>query len=124
MKMKQERIFKSSWFSKAAKKVHISDGELSEAVAQIILGQGIDLGGGVFKKRLNKNEHRAIVLSKAGNFWIYEYVFAKKDRDNIDKAELKAFRVLAKSYLTLTDQQIATLIGSKDWFEIGLETKQ
>jgi hypothetical protein len=31
---------------------------------------------------------------KAAN--IYEYLFANKDRDNIDNAELLAFRLLAK----------------------------
>jgi hypothetical protein len=47
-------------------------------------GQGIDLGGGVFKKRLNQNRHRSIILAKGGRFWICQFLFAKKDRSNID----------------------------------------
>ena len=41
-----------------------------------------------FKKRLNNNFHRSIILAKGGKFWIYEYLFAKKDRENIENDEL------------------------------------
>lgn len=61
-------------------------------------GHADDLGGGVFKKRLNDNMHRSIVLAKGGRIWVYEYLFAKKDRDNIEDGELAAFRLLAKGY--------------------------
>ncbi len=116
------RSYKTAWFTKAARKARISDQELDKAIAQVALGQADDLGGGVFKRRLNKNEHRTIILSKAEDFWVYEYVFAKKDRDNIDEAELKAFRALAKTYATLTERQIAALMENKDWIEIIRET--
>jgi len=58
-------------------------------------GAGDDLAGGVFKKRLNKNMHRSIVLAKSGRHWIFAYLFAKKDRANIDDDELADFRKLA-----------------------------
>ena len=117
------RCFKTAWFARAAKKARISDRELSNAITQVMLGQADDLGGGVFKKRLNKNEQRAIILSKANDIWIFEYVFAKKDRANIDEAELKAFRALARAYATMTPQQIKTLLENKNWIEILREYK-
>lgn len=110
------------WFSKAVRKTLIAESELCQAAQQVALGQADDLGGGVFKKRLNKNEHRAIILTKGRDFWIYEYLFAKKDMENIDKAELKAFRMLAKSYATLAQRQIEMLLAEKDWIEICKET--
>ncbi len=116
------RSFKTAWFTKAARKARISDEKLANAIAQVVLGQADDLGGGVFKKRLNKNEHRAIILSKAKDFWIFEYIFAKNDRDNIEEAELKAFRALVKTYATLTERQTAALIENKEWIEIKSET--
>jgi len=64
-----ERVFKTAWFAKVAKKARISDKALSKAIGQVALGQADDLGGGVFKKRLNDNMHRSIVLAKAGEFW-------------------------------------------------------
>jgi len=78
------RVFKSAWFAKAASKARISDIELCQAVGALLAGQGIDLGGGVFKKRLNQNRHRSIILAKGGQFWICQFLFAKKDRSNID----------------------------------------
>ena len=113
----------TAWFSKAARKALIAESELCQAAQQAALGQADDLGGGVFKKRLNKNEHRAIILTKGRDFWIYEYLFAKKDMENIDKAELKAFRMLAKSYATLAQRQIEMLLVEKDWIEICKETR-
>lgn len=92
------RTFKTAWFSKAAQKARIRDSELCKAIDQIALGQADDLGGGVFKKRLNNNEHRSIVLARAGEFWVFTYLFAKKDRANISHDELMAFRKLAGLY--------------------------
>jgi hypothetical protein len=55
-------------------------------------GQADDLGGGVFKKRLNDNMHRSIILAKAGKHWIYAYLYTKKDRENIAREELAGFK--------------------------------
>jgi len=82
------------------------------------MGQADDLGGGVFKKRLNKNRHRSIILAKGGRYWIYEYLFAKQDRSNIEDDELEDFRTLAKSYGGLTEKQIAQLVTDQDLTEI------
>lgn len=112
------RTFKTAWFSKAARKARIKDGELCLAIQEVMKGQADDLGGGVFKKRLNKNMHRSIILAKGGRYWIYEYLFAKKDRANIENDELEDFRTLAKSYATLSDKQIAQLLEDKDLTEI------
>lgn len=81
-------------------------------------GQADDLGGGVFKKRLNENRHRSIILAKGGCFWVFEYLFAKQDRDNIDDDELVVFRSLAKTYERLTDQEIASLLSKRKFMEI------
>lgn len=112
------RAFKTAWFAKAARKARIEDDELCEALQAVVMGQADDLGGGVFKKRLNKNRHRSIILAKGSRFWIYEYLFAKKDRANIEDDELQDFRTLAKSYATLTERQIDLLLEDKDLTEI------
>jgi hypothetical protein len=92
--------------------------ELCEALQQVMRGQADDLGGGVFKKRLHKNMYRSIVLAKGGRYWIYAYLFAKKDRANIDDDELEDFRTLAKSYAALSEKQIAQLLEDEDLTEI------
>jgi hypothetical protein len=115
---KTARVFKTAWFAKAAKKARIGDDKLCEAIRQVTKGQADDLGGGVFKKRLNKNMYRAVILAKSGRLWIYEYLFAKQDRDNIEDDELAAFRQLVKTYEQLTDRQIAQLVQNRDLTEI------
>lgn len=62
------RAFKTARFSKDAKKAKIKDVELYLAIQQVLLGQVDDLGGGVFKKRLNSNLHRSIILAKGGEY--------------------------------------------------------
>lgn len=112
------RTFKTAKFSKDAKKAWITDTELCEAIQQVMAGQADDLGGGVFKKRLNNNLHRSIVLAKCGKFWVYEYLFAKKDRSNIEDDELSAFRLLAKSYAGLSEKQLGQLLAAGSFVEI------
>lgn len=118
-----QRIFKTSWFAKSARKANIRDAELCTAISQVLQGKADDLGGGVFKKRLNDNMHRSIILAKGGHYWVFEYLFAKKDRDNIEDDELSAFRVLAKSYAMLTDKQIAMLVHKQKLEEICHDDK-
>jgi len=62
------RAFKTGRFAKDAKKAKIKDVELCVAIQQVLLGQVDDLGGGVFKKRLNNNLHRSILLAKGGKY--------------------------------------------------------
>ncbi len=112
------RVFKTAGFAKTAKKARIHDKALCEAIQQVMQGQADDLGGGVYKKRLNGKLHRSIILAKGGKYWIYEYLFAKKDRANIDEDELFAFRLLAKSYAGLTETQVNALLAAGDFMEI------
>jgi hypothetical protein len=112
------RIFKTSWFAKAARKSHISDEELCAAIRQVMKGQADDLGGGVFKKRLNDNMYRSIIIAKGGRYWIYTYLFAKKDRDNIDIDELVGFKKLANLYSRQSDAAIDAEIKNGDLMEI------
>jgi hypothetical protein len=117
------RVFKTKQFAKTAKKAGISDANLCEAMTEVMKGQCDDLGGGVFKKHLNKNEHRGIVLAKGKKLWIYEFIFAKKAMANISPIELADFRILAKAYEGLTDPQLAALLKDKDLVEICHDDK-
>jgi len=72
------RAFKTARFSKDAKKAKITDVELCQAIEQVLLSQVDDLGGGVFKKRLNDNLHRSIILAKGGKYWVFEYLFPRR----------------------------------------------
>lgn len=112
------RTFKTAWFAKAARKALIDDEELCEAIAEVRKGQADDLGGGVFKKRLDRNRHRSIIVAKGRRYWVYAYLFAKKDRANIEGDELKAFRKLADLYAAKTDIEIGKELETKELVEI------
>ena len=114
----ETRTFKTAWFAKAARKARITDEALCEAVREVVRGQADDLGGGVFKKRLSKNDYRSILLAKGGRYWIYAYLFAKKDRANIRDDELQDFRVLAKAYASLDDGKVGQLLRDHALMEI------
>lgn len=114
----RERVFRTAWFSKAARKARIGDWELCEAIRQVMLGQADDLGGGVYKKRLGRNLYRSIVVARGGRYWVYAYLFAKKDRANIGDDELIEFRALARLYAAKTDADIAKELQREELMEI------
>ena len=116
--MKNYRVFKSAWFARAVRKARISDDELCQAIQQVLIGQCDDLGGGVYKKRLSKNQYRSIILSRSGTYWVFEYIFAKNDRANIDNSDLDDFRKLAKAYAALSTSQIEGFVVHGDLVEI------
>ena len=62
--------------------------------------------------------HRSIILAKGGRYWIYQYIFAKKDRANIEDEELQDLRSLAKTYAALDDRQLIDLLESAALVEI------
>ena len=118
MTLSAQRVFKTRWFNKAAKAAGISDAELCRAAQQLMRGMGDDLGGNVWKKRLDQNRKRGIVLNTVGHFWFFVFLFAKSDRENIDDRELKAFRKLAADFGKLRRTEIDELIGLKELIEI------
>jgi hypothetical protein len=113
-----ERVFKTAWFSKAAKKVHLADSELCAAIRQVMLGQCDDLGGGVYKKRLGKNLYRSIVLARGGRYWVYEYLFAKNNQANIDDRQLANLKTLAATYASLLPDEVREILQKNEWVEI------
>lgn len=117
------RAFKTAWFVRAAKRARIGDGELARAVAEAASGLAVDLGGGVYKKRLGQNRHRSIVLAWSGSHWVFAYLFAKQDRANIDAGELEGFRKLARAYRAMDQDQLAALIEAGDLVEITFDDR-
>ena len=118
------RVFKTKWFSKAVKSLAIKDGELCLAIQAVILGKADDLGGGVYKRRLSQNRDRAIVLEKGGKHWFYTFLYAKRDRANINHSELAGFRELAKHYAALTNEKMMALIKNRELVEICHDGKE
>lgn len=118
------RIFKTKWFAREASSHGISDNELYQAIQSALQGKVIDLGGGVYKKRLNKNRDRAIILTKSAGYWFYTFLYAKQDMANINHRELMGFRELAKHYANLSEEKTTALVKSKELVEICDDSKK
>lgn len=112
------RLFKTKRFAMQAGKAWSGDDELREAFTEMLKGQAESLGGGVWKKRLNANRHRSIVVAKGSGYWVYQFLYAKKDQSNISQADLIGFRKVAKTYEGLTELQVQYLLDTREFLEI------
>ena len=53
-------------------------------------------------------------MANGERHWVLTYLFAKKDRANIDSAELATFRELVKGDEKLTAVQLTALLTTKE----------
>jgi hypothetical protein len=117
------RAFKNTWFTRYADKNEISDEDLKDVVN--ILEAGLaDAGGGVYKVRFarkgegKRGGYRVVLFFKETDKIFFEYCFAKSERENIKKEELKFFRKSARIKLSMTTEQIESAINAKELIEI------
>lgn len=115
------RLFKAKRFAMQVAKAWIDDEELHEAFTEMLNGQADNLGGGVWKKRLNANPHRSIVLARGASYCVYQFLYAKKDQSNICQTDLIAFRKMSKIYEGLSDSQVQHFLDIKEFVEIFYE---
>lgn len=111
------RVYKNKAFSKWATKEGLNDEALLSAVDEIELGLiEADLGGHVVKKRIalegggKSGGVRTILAYKVGNKAFFVYGFAKNDRTNINRNELKALKHLAKELLGYSDKSLVEAV--------------
>ncbi len=119
------RVFKNKWFTKFARKEAISSEKLLKAICEAESGKvGADYGGGVIKQRIARPNdgksggYRSVILYRKGELAFFVYGFSKKTTDNIDKAEVKNFKNLAKIMLSLTDEQLKILLENGELEEV------
>jgi len=103
---------KTKWFNKWAKKQLIPDELLETTIESLIKKQGsIDLGSGLFKVRTpiqgkgKSSGYRTLIVYKKSKLAIFVYGFAKNEKDNLDKDELKYFKKLSKDLLNVSNKE-------------------
>ena len=75
-----------------------------------------DYGGGVLKQRIARpaegksGGYRSVILYRRGDKAFFVYGFPKSERNNIDEAEEREFKELAKITFALSDAQLHKLI--------------
>lgn len=112
------RVLKTKWFSKAAKKQGVTDAELCEAAKELEKGQGDDLGGGVWKKRLLENRSRGLVLVQGAHCWLFTVLYAKADLANISDKDLRLLQKAAGEVAGYSADEVAKLVKDKTWIEV------
>ena len=119
------RIFKNTWFVRFAKRENIDDKTLVAAIENAEAGRiDADYGGDVIKQRIARAHegksggYRTIIFFRKGDRAFFVYGFAKSAVDNIDKADVKGFKKLAKLMLPLSEGQIETMLKRKEIEEI------
>jgi len=108
------------------RKNNLSDDELRQAVTEMIAGLiDADLGGGVFKKRLatqgqgKRGGVRTLVATNLGGRWFFMFAFAKNERANISKVELRALQELASDFLAFDQKDLQQALQSDVLREIA-----
>ena len=124
----RQKVFKTRWFERFARKEKIPDAILVDAVARAERGQvDADLGGGVIKQRIARpgrgksGGYRTIIFFRRGERAVFAYGFAKSDRANIDDDEEKQFKEAARHVLQLTEKRVEALVQNGDFVEVRYE---
>ena len=119
------RIYANRWFAKFAAKEKISDPTLADAVHRAESGLiDADLGGGLIKQRIARQGggksggYRSILIFRSGERAIFVFSFAKSDKANLSKAELKVYRKAASIMLELGDDLIETEVEAGRLVEV------
>jgi hypothetical protein len=119
------RLFKTKTFARFAAKESIPGPALQDAIRRAEAGLiDADLGGGVIKQRLARRGQgksggfRSIILFRRQATAFFVYGFAKNDRDNIDRQELRAFRLLAAEMLAMDEKALMAALKNGTIMEI------
>ena len=112
-------------FARFADREGMDDGALRDAVRRA--GQGLidaDLGGGVIKQPIARKSQgrsggfRSIVLFRKGELAFFVYGFAKSNRQNLRRDELRAFRLLADEMLRLDESGLQAALANGTIIEV------
>ena len=112
-------------FKKWVGKQSVAIDELLNAVDELVLGNfDANLGGSIYKKRIKfrgrgkSKSGRTIICYKKGNRTFFVHGFAKNEKENIDKKELKAFKELAKILFNFSEIQLSIALKNGDLSEV------
>lgn len=122
------RVFKNKWFTKFAKKEHISDKKLCDLIKDLEKGAiDVDYGSGVIKQRLARanqgksSGYRCIILFRIQDKAFFVYGFPKNERDNISQEDERVFKELSEQMFYFSDKEIEQLLLTGALVEVNYE---
>ena len=122
------RTFKTKPFARFAARESIEDAALCEAVERAVKGLvDADLGGGVIKQRIARlgqgrsGGFRVLVVFRRGDRAFFVHGFAKSDRENLQRKELRALRSLANEMLGLDGPGLEAMLANATISEVNCD---
>jgi len=124
------RVFLTKWMARFARREGISDESLREAIRRAELGLvDADLGGGVIKQRVARagkgrsGGYRTVIVYRRGEKAFFIYGFAKNEKENLGRDELKTAREIAAIWLPADALRIAAGLeeGELEEVDYGIE---
>ena len=122
------RTFKTKPFARFANREGILDAALCDAVLRAGRGSiNADLGGGVIKQRIARKGQgrsggfRVIVLFRRGERSFFVHGFAKSDRENLRRNELRALRELANEMFGLDEPGLEAMLANATISEVNCD---
>lgn len=119
------KIYKHRSFHQWAGLEGLKDKVLKQAIVELENGLfEANLGSGLYKKRValqgkgKSSGYRTLVAFKKEKMAFFVYGFAKGDRANIDKREEKLYRLLAKDFLNMDEEEIQAMIQKGKLYEV------
>lgn len=117
---------KTRWFHKWVLKQSLTDRSLKISIDNLEAGSDVtDLGGNLFKIRVSREGegkrggYRALVAYKNNDRVVFLFAFAKNEKDNLTKNELKALKTLAGDIVHLEDTEVKRQIALGNLIELG-----
>ena len=112
-------------FSKWVKKQYIQEGELFNAIEEVIdENYEAKLGGHLIKKRIRfsgqgkRGSGRSILCLKLKDRAVYIHGFSKNSQSNLTPKELIALKEFAQIILQLTPENLEIAIRNGDFIEV------
>jgi hypothetical protein len=120
------RLFKTMVFGKFARSQGLTDEALLQAAREVERDLvDAKLGGNLYKKRValpgrgkRGGARTILVYRKSPKLMFFLYGFPKNEKANLTASELTAYKKLEKEYSNFTEEQINTLIRTKDLEEV------
>ena len=113
-------------FAKWAARQKIPANELAAAISEMQKdGFEASLGGHLYKKRIRfagqgkSGSGRTIICYKQGDRAIFIHGFAKTEKSNLSKKELRALKEFSKILLKLPPEHIKVAIENGDFIEVS-----
>lgn len=122
------KAYSTKTFKRWADGNKISLKSLTQCLDEIEQGNiDANLGASLYKQRIpiegkgKSGGHRVILALKIKDKAFFLYGFQKNEQENLTPKELKAYKLIAKQFLSFTEDEIENYIKDKVLFELNIK---